>query len=103
MQQHAPASFPFALHRAAAQTRHRKFLALWYHSSMKTVIYTRKSTEQDERQALSLEAQLRELRQFAAEEQLQIVASFEEAKTAKEPESNRSGRTSSHRKFLAFL
>ncbi len=52
---------------------------------MKTVIYTRKSTEQDERQALSLEAQLRELRQFAAEEQLQIVASFQEAKTAKEP------------------
>ena len=55
---------------------------------MKTVIYIRKSTEQDERQALSLEAQLRELRQFAAEEQLQIVASFEEAKTAKEPGRN---------------
>jgi site-specific DNA recombinase len=52
---------------------------------MKTVIYTRKSTEQDEKQALSLESQLRELRQFTAEEQLQIVASFQEAKTAKEP------------------
>ena len=48
------------------------------------VIYVRKSSEQEERQALSIEAQLRELNEYAAKEQLQIVASFEEARTARE-------------------
>ena len=52
---------------------------------MKYFIYTRKSTESEERQALSIEAQLAELSEFAAREQLEIAASFEEAKTAKEP------------------
>src|SRR3989338_2230583 len=52
---------------------------------MKYVIYARKSTEEDDRQILSIEAQLTELREFAAKEKLEIVASFHEAKTAKEP------------------
>ena len=52
---------------------------------MKYIIYARKSTEEDDRQILSIEAQLVELREFAAKEKLEIVASFEEAKTAKEP------------------
>ena len=52
---------------------------------MKYIIYARKSTEEDDRQVLSIEAQLVELREFAAKEKLEIVASFEEAKTAKEP------------------
>lgn len=52
---------------------------------MKYFIYCRKSTESEERQVLSLEAQLAELQEFAAKEKLEIVASFEEAKTAKEP------------------
>ena len=52
---------------------------------MKYVIYARKSTEDEDRQVLSIEAQLVELREFAAKEKLEIVASFEEAKTAKEP------------------
>ncbi len=52
---------------------------------MKYIIYARKSTEEDDRQILSIEAQLAELREFAAKEKLEIVASFEEAKTAKEP------------------
>ena len=52
---------------------------------MKYILYARKSTEDDDRQVLSIEAQLVELQEYAAKEKLEIVASFEEAKTAKEP------------------
>ncbi len=52
---------------------------------MRYVIYARKSTEEDDRQVLSIEAQFAELKEFAAKEKLDIVASFHEAKTAKEP------------------
>ena len=52
---------------------------------MKYILYARKSTEEDDRQVLSIEAQLVELREYAAKEKLEIVASFCEAKTAKEP------------------
>ena len=52
---------------------------------MKYVVYARKSTEDEDRQILSIEAQIFELKEFAAKEKLEIVASFEEAKTAKEP------------------
>ncbi|MCI0566124.1 recombinase family protein [bacterium] len=52
---------------------------------MKYVIYARKSTEDEDKQILSIEAQLVELKEFAAKEKLEIVASFQEAKTAKEP------------------
>ena len=52
---------------------------------MKYFIYARKSSESEDRQILSIEAQLRELRDLAEKEQLEIAASFEEAKTAKEP------------------
>jgi DNA invertase Pin-like site-specific DNA recombinase len=52
---------------------------------MKYFLYARKSTEEDDRQVLSIESQLAELREFAAKERLEIVASFTEAKTAKEP------------------
>ena len=61
---------------------------------MRYIIYARKSTEDDDRQVLSIEAQLVELREFAAKEKLEIVATFQEAKTAKEP-----GRT----KFAEML
>ncbi len=52
---------------------------------MKYILYARKSTEDDDRQILSIEAQLVELQELAAKEKLEIVASFQEAKTAKEP------------------
>ena len=52
---------------------------------MKYILYARKSTEEDDRQVLSIEAQLIELEEFAAKEKLEIVASLCEAKTAKEP------------------
>ncbi len=52
---------------------------------VKYVLYARKSTDEDDRQILSIEAQLTELKEYAAKEKLEIVASFEEAKTAKEP------------------
>ena len=52
---------------------------------MKYLIYARKSSESEDRQILSIEAQLQELRTLAEKEQLEIAASFEEAKTAKEP------------------
>ncbi|KKQ53647.1 MAG: Recombinase [Parcubacteria group bacterium GW2011_GWA2_38_13] len=61
---------------------------------MKYFIYARKSTEEDDRQILSIEAQLVELKEFAVKEKLEIVASHSEAKTAKEP-----GRT----KFAEML
>ena len=53
---------------------------------MKYFIYTRKSTDSEERQVLSIESQISELKEFAAKEKLEIVASLSEAKTAKEPE-----------------
>ncbi len=52
---------------------------------MKYYLYARKSTDEEDRQVLSIEAQLTELKEFAAKEKLEIVASFQEAKTAKEP------------------
>ena len=53
---------------------------------MRYVIYARKSTEDGDRQILSIQAQLAELHSYSAKEKFDIVASFEEAKTAKEPE-----------------
>ena len=52
---------------------------------MKYVLYARKSTEEDDRQVLSIQAQLAELHSYSAKEKFDIVASFYEAKTAKEP------------------
>ncbi len=52
---------------------------------MKYFIYARKSTESEDRQIMSIDSQLNELKEFAATEKLEIAASLCEAKTAKEP------------------
>ena len=52
---------------------------------LKYFIYCRKSTEEEERQILSIEAQLTELREFAKQNGLFVVREFYESKTAKEP------------------
>ena len=51
----------------------------------KFFLYARKSTDEPERQVLSIEAQMFELREFAKKENLNIVCEFVESKTAKEP------------------
>ena len=52
---------------------------------IKYFIYCRKSSEDEERQVLSIEAQLVELREFAKQNNLFIVREYTESKTAKEP------------------
>jgi len=52
---------------------------------MKYFLYIRKSTDEEDRQVLSLEAQEVELVEFAAKEHLEIVETFTESQTAKEP------------------
>ncbi len=52
---------------------------------MRYFVYARKSTEDEDRQVLSIEAQIAELKEFAAKEKLEITDSFFESKTAKEP------------------
>src|ERR1700694_5870205 len=52
---------------------------------MKHFIYSRKSSEDDDRQALSIVAQLSELNAIAETNQLSIVKTFTESKSAKEP------------------
>ncbi|MAF20809.1 MAG: hypothetical protein CMI55_03960, partial [Parcubacteria group bacterium] len=51
----------------------------------KYFLYIRKSTDEDDRQVLSLEAQEVELNEFATREHLHIVDTFRESQTAKEP------------------
>lgn len=48
-------------------------------------LYCRKSSEEEDRQALSIESQIGELERFAKKEQLRIVARFQESRSAKSP------------------
>lgn len=49
------------------------------------VIYARKSSESEERQALSIPSQVEELQKLAARENIRVARVFEEAQSAKEP------------------
>ena len=51
----------------------------------KYFLYARKSTEDDDKQVMSIEAQLFELREFAHKENLEILEEFQESKSAKTP------------------
>ena len=52
---------------------------------IKFFLYVRKSTDEENRQVLSLDAQTRELREFAKKEGIFICEIIEESKTAKRP------------------
>src|SRR3990167_665050 len=52
---------------------------------VKYIAYCRKSTDEPDRQILSIEAQVAELQEFADKENLKIISFITESKTAKEP------------------
>ena len=52
---------------------------------VKYFLYARKSTESEDRQVLSIEAQITELRDFAKKENISIIGEFTESMSAKEP------------------
>ena len=54
-------------------------------NNTKYFLYARKSTEDEERQVMSIEAQLAELAEFAKRENLEIIEKFIESKSAKKP------------------
>ena len=51
----------------------------------KYILYCRKSTDEKDKQVLSIEAQIAELKEFAIREKLEIVTAFSESRTAKSP------------------
>ena len=53
--------------------------------SEKYFLYARKSTDVEDKQVLSIEAQVTELRKFAADSGLQVVDTIIEKRTAKTP------------------
>jgi len=55
------------------------------HKQMKYFLYARKSSEDEERQVMSIEAQLAELADFAKRENFTIAETFIESKSAKQP------------------
>lgn len=52
---------------------------------IKYFLYARKSTEEDDQQIMSIEAQLFELREYARKENIEIIEEFTESKSAKTP------------------
>ena len=52
---------------------------------MRYFLYARKSTDEEDRQILSIEAQVTEVKEYAIKENLQIVQEFIESKSAKVP------------------
>jgi DNA invertase Pin-like site-specific DNA recombinase len=61
------------------------YLKAIYMFKPKYFLYVRKSTEDDDRQVMSIESQLFELREYARKENLEILTEFQESKSAKIP------------------
>src|SRR3990167_8000605 len=53
--------------------------------NIKYFLYIRKSTDEEDRQVMSLEAQLHKLKEFASKSGLEIIETFVEKRTAKVP------------------
>ncbi len=82
----APRSPFYTLPRAAGKKEERKRKNLGRKNKMtKYIAYCRKSRDEVDKQVLSIEAQIAELKEFARREHLDIVEFVEEAKTAKMP------------------
>jgi site-specific DNA recombinase len=54
-------------------------------NNIRFVIYARKSSESEDRQALSIQSQIIEMKEIAKREKLKIAKIFQESKSAKEP------------------
>ena len=52
---------------------------------MKYFLYARKSTDTEDKQVLSIQSQLNEVRQYGIQQDLEITQEFQEARTAKSP------------------
>ncbi len=52
---------------------------------MKYFLYARKSSDAEDRQVLSIDSQIRELREYARKEGLQIIKEYTESRTSKKP------------------
>ncbi len=52
---------------------------------MKYFLYARKSTDTEDKQVLSIQSQLNEVKEFAESQGLEIAQEFQEARTAKSP------------------
>ena len=59
--------------------------SIYMSAKPKYFLYARKSTEDDDKQVMSIEAQLFELREYARRENLEILQEFQESKSAKSP------------------
>src|SRR4030042_1633212 len=52
---------------------------------MRYFLYARKSTDEEERQILSIQAQITEVYEYAKKEKLEVIREFIESRTAKAP------------------
>jgi len=52
---------------------------------MKFFLYARKSTDTEDKQVLSIQSQLNEVREYARQQGLEVIQEFQESRTAKSP------------------